>query len=170
MMPTTANSSFEDAFDELFPRCYRLAFRLLGHVEAAEDVAAEALARAFARWSHVGDLGYRDAWVLRVTTNLALDVLRCRPLEMADPTRRDAEADLDLGLVLARALRSMPRRQRQVIVLRYLADLPSDEVARTLRISPGTVKVHIHRGLQTLRARLGPTFPEVTNLVDSAVF
>jgi RNA polymerase sigma factor (sigma-70 family) len=89
---------------------------------------------------------------------------------MADPTRRDAEADLDLGLVLARALRSIPRRQRQVIVLRYLADLPSDEVARTLRISPGTVKVHIHRGLQTLRARLGPTFPEVTNLVDSAVF
>jgi RNA polymerase sigma-70 factor (ECF subfamily) len=169
MVPTTANSSFEDAFDELFPRSYGLAFRLLGHVETAEDVAAEALARAFARWAYVGNLAHRDGWVLRVTANLALDALRRRRPHMADPVLRDAQADVDLGLVLAGALRSMPRRQRQVIALRYLADLPADEVARTLRISPGTVKAHIHRGLEALRTRLGPTFPEVSNLVDSAV-
>ena len=162
---------FDAAFDELFPRAYRLAYRLLGQVEAAEDVAAEALARAFARWSKIAHLEHREAWVLRVTTNLAIDILRRRPpAELAAagaPGRSgsETERDVDLRLVLAEALRSLPRRQRQAIVLRYLADLPADEVARVLRISNGSVKVHVHRGLQALRLTLGPTFGEVHRLV-----
>jgi RNA polymerase sigma-70 factor, ECF subfamily len=164
---------FDAAFDELFPRAYRLAYRLLGQVEAAEDVAAEALARALARWSKIVDLEYREAWVLRVTTNLAIDILRKRPLQAADlvwpdTSGREAERDVDLRLILAPALRSLPRRQRQAIVLRYLADLPADEVARVLRISHGSVKVHVHRGLQALRLALGPTFGEVHRLVADA--
>ena len=165
---------FDAAFDELFPRAYRLAYRLLGQVEAAEDVAAEALARAFARWSKIAHLDHREAWVLRVTTNLAIDILRRRPpaeLAAAGAPGRpngETERDVDLRLVLAEALRSLPRRQRQAIVLRYLADLPADEVARVLRISHGSVKVHVHRGLQALRLTLGPTFGEVHRLVADA--
>jgi RNA polymerase sigma factor (sigma-70 family) len=163
---------FDAAFDDLFPRAYRLAYRILGQADVAEDVAAEALARACARWSRVSRLEHRDAWVLRVTTNVALDVLRRRPprpdrLAATVGAGRDAVQDVDLRLALAPALRSLPRRQRQAIVLRYLADLPADEVARVLRISPGSVKVHVHRGLCALRAMLGPTFGEVNPLVDA---
>ena len=171
MMLSHLDPGFDAAFDELFPRAYRLAYRLLGQVEAAEDVAAEALARAFARWSKIADLDHREAWVLRVTTNLAIDILRRRPpaeLAAAGAPGRpvgDSERDVDLRLVLASALRSLPKRQRQAIVLRYLADLPADEVARVLQISDGSVKVHVHRGLRALRAALGPTFGEVHRLV-----
>lgn len=61
---------------------------------------------------------------------------------------------------LVAALRSLPRRQREVVALRYLADLPEAEVAALLGCAPGTVKQHAHRGLAALRrslAHLGPS-------------
>ena len=57
---------------------------------------------------------------------------------------------------LVRALRALPRRQREVVALRYLADRPEAEVADLLGCSAGAVKQHAHRGLAALRARLGP--------------
>ena len=156
-------TTFEASFDELFDRAYRLAYRLLGHAETAEDVAAEALARAYAHWPRVQGLQYRDAWVLRVATNLALDALRRRrpyPLIVDRLVRRPDETVV-LRVALGAALRTLPRRQRETIALRYVADLTADEVAEALRISPGSVKTHIHRGLAALRASLGSSFPEV---------
>jgi RNA polymerase sigma-70 factor, ECF subfamily len=158
-------AAFADVFDEVFLRAYGLAYRMLGHVAASEDVAAEAMARAFLHWEKVRELPHRDAWVLRVTANLAIDALRRRPVEL--PSRqpgRSPEELVDLRLALAAALRSLPKRQRQAIVLRYLADLPSAEVATVLHISPGSVKLHIHRGLKALRERLGSTLPEVLDV------
>jgi RNA polymerase sigma factor (sigma-70 family) len=57
---------------------------------------------------------------------------------------------------LVRALRALPRRQREVVALRYLADRPEAEVADLLGCSAGAVKQHAHRGLAALRARLAP--------------
>ena len=56
---------------------------------------------------------------------------------------------------LNRALGTLPPRQREVVLLRYVADLPELEVARQLECSPGTVKTHASRGLAALRAALG---------------
>ncbi|MET1004313.1 MAG: sigma factor, partial [Propionibacteriaceae bacterium] len=67
---------FEDTYDSLLRSAYRVAYRLLGERTAAEDVAAEALARAYSRWSSVADLAH--PWVVKVATNLALDVGRKR--------------------------------------------------------------------------------------------
>jgi DNA-directed RNA polymerase specialized sigma24 family protein len=53
-------------------------------------------------------------------------------------------------------LRGLSRRQREVVALRYLADLPETDVARALGCSVGTVKQHASRGLAALRAALGP--------------
>jgi RNA polymerase sigma factor (sigma-70 family) len=156
-------TTFEASFDELFDRAYRLAYRLLGQAESAEDVAAEALARAFAHWPRVEGLEYRDAWVLRVATNLALDALRRKtpePLPASRVVRRPDETVV-LRLALGAALRALPRRQREAVALRYVADLSADEVAEALRISPGSVKTHVHRGLAALRASLGSSFAEV---------
>jgi RNA polymerase sigma factor (sigma-70 family) len=162
MDATQRPEPFEAAFDGLFDRAFRVALRLLGNPQVAEDVAAEALARAFAHWSRIGRLEYRDAWVLRVATNLAVDQLRRKPpvLPLA-AGRAPADETAVLRIALAGALRSLPRRQRQAVVLRYLCDLPADDVARVLRISPGSVKTHVHRGLAALRARLGPILVEV---------
>jgi DNA-directed RNA polymerase specialized sigma24 family protein len=70
-----------------------VAWRILGSVPEAEDAAAEALARALVDWSRISRLEHRDAWILRVTINLAIDVARRRsrhenaPVEFAAATR-----------------------------------------------------------------------------------
>jgi RNA polymerase sigma factor (sigma-70 family) len=155
------DDGFDEAFDELFPRAVRLGTRLLGDRSAAEDVAAEALARAYARWSKVGGLPYRDGWVLKVATNLAIDRLRRRPPEVAPTPNQDFADSVELRMALNAALLTLAPRQRQAVALRYLGGLSDREVADALGISLGSVKTHIHRGLNGLRARLGTGLEEV---------
>ena len=146
--------SFTEAFDTLYRGAYRTAYRLLGNRQEAEDVAQEACARACLRWSRLDD---PTAWVARVSANLALD--RWRRLQTAAKHRAEL---IDLTVTedarridLHRALATLPERQRQVIVLRYLADLTEEQTAAAMGCAAGTVKSHASRGLAALRAALG---------------
>lgn len=143
---------FTAAFDDLFPRACRLARRIVGDPVVAEDVAAEALARAYARWAKISELPWRDGWVLRVASNLAIDHVRRQP--PAAPVVAPAVTEEDavtLRLALVACLRALPRRQRQAVALHYLAGLTDGEVGQALGISAGSVKTHVHRGMAALR-------------------
>jgi RNA polymerase sigma-70 factor (sigma-E family) len=149
------DEDFDEFFDALFPRAQALALRIVGNRGAAEDVAAEALTRAYARWPRLRSLPYRDGWVLRVASNLAIDAIRRRPVA-AELTAPMSPEDLGtLRVALGMALHALPARQRAVIALRFLSDLSEAEVAEALAMAPGTVKSHTHRGLAALRRRLG---------------
>lgn len=154
-MVTQAARSFELAFDALYRLAYRVAFRILGARPDAEDVAQEALARAALRWSRLHESP--EGWVSRVASNLAIDRYRKRRREHPYPTGPIGVVDERIGERgdLVTALRRLPRRQREVVVLRYLADLSEAEVARALGCSVGTVKTHGSRGLSSLRRELG---------------
>ena len=154
--------SFDEAFDTLFPRAERLAYRILGDWTDAEDVAAEALARAYANWRKVGSLPYRDGWVLKVATNLAIDWHRRRRPVAAPVVDPDVAETAMTRVALASALAALPRRQRTVISLRYLSGMTEQEVAHVLGLSLGTVKTHARRGAEALRLRLGDSFKEVS--------
>jgi RNA polymerase sigma-70 factor (sigma-E family) len=145
---------FEEVFPELFRLAYRVSFRVLGDRGDAEDVAQEALARTHVRWSRLRD--NPQGWVVTVSTNLAIDRLRRRrrTVESGGEPVALVEMHLSERIDLARALRRLPRRQRQVVVLRYLADWPELEVADALGCSAGTVKSHASRGLAHLRHHL----------------
>ena len=156
-------ASFEACFDDMFLRARRLAHRMLGDLSAAEDIAAEAMVRTFAKWNQVQDLPYRDAWVLRVTTNLALDRLRRRQPRQVPPLQDEFEDAAAQRMTLAAALRQLPRRQREVIALRYLAGLSERDVGEALGIGGGTVKTHVSRALLRLREALADNFEEVSN-------
>ena len=162
---SAADDSFEAAFRELFVPAYRVARRILGDPCAAEDIAAEALSRAYANWPRVSQLSYRDAWVLRVATNLALNATRRRRLLFPGvEARRDDDA-ATTRVALAGALQRLPARQREVVVLRHLAGLSEPEVAVRLGVSLGTVKTHLRRGHAALRGRLaldGPGLRDAT--------
>jgi RNA polymerase sigma-70 factor (sigma-E family) len=147
--------SFDDAFAELYRAAYKVAFRLLGDRAEAQDVAQEALARTYVRWRTVES--YAAPWACRVATNVAIDRIRRGRRFSGDeaPERAAADAFSDERVDLQRALRTLPRRQRDVVVLRYLADQPEVAVARALGVSVGSVKTHASRGLAALRARLG---------------
>jgi RNA polymerase sigma-70 factor (sigma-E family) len=152
----TIDLVFEEAFEDLYARAYGVAYQLLGRRSEAEDVAQETLARAYVRWRRVR--GYAEAWVVRVAGNLAIDAWRRRQRigADADTERRDVTTPAPDGqrIDLHRALESLPRRQREVIVLRFLADLPEADVAKALGCSVGSVKQHASRGLAALRTSM----------------
>ncbi|MEZ5169805.1 MAG: SigE family RNA polymerase sigma factor [Acidimicrobiia bacterium] len=158
---TTAMAlSFDEAFENLHARAYRVAYRLVGRRAEAEDIAQEALARALTRWKKVSN--HAEPWVVRVASNLAIDWWRTsRRLTGLDdetsglPAGGTISTSLDSERVdLVRALRTLSRRQREVVTLRYIADLSERDVALQLRCSAGTVKTHASRGLAALRATL----------------
>ena len=153
--------TYEAAFAELVLPAFRVALRILGNYSDAEDVAAEAMARALRSWDRVGAMPHRRAWVVRVAANAAIDRARRHP-----PPARSSDYVPDVGetvalrLALSAALRTLPRRQREVVVLRFLDDLSEAEVARSLGISLNTVKKHTARAVGALRTRLGPDWQE----------
>jgi RNA polymerase sigma factor (sigma-70 family) len=146
---------FIAAFGRLYSRALRVAYGVVGDVCTAEDVAAEALARAYAQWERIESLPWLEGWVLRVTANLALDIARRQRPLVDPPGVVESEDAIATRLVMVAALNRLPRRQREAVALHYLAGLTDDEVARALGIAEGTVKSHVHRGLVALRRSLG---------------
>jgi RNA polymerase sigma factor (sigma-70 family) len=158
-----------------------MARRVTGEYAAAEDAAIEAMAKAHLRWQRIGPAPWREGWVIRVAVNEAIRRLPQVTAGAHDDlasengwTGRErliyggARADGDgaygqqaqasdpaenivLREALSAALQRLPRRQREVIVLRYLVGLPETQVAQMLDISHGTVKTHLRRGLAGLR-------------------
>jgi len=148
---------FIELYERLCDQGYRAAFRLLGRAAAAEDACAEGFARAYARWPQVRVLPHREAWIIRVISNVALDALGKKSPVPPLPWMGSVEDAVATRLALVGALEALPSRQREVIVLHHLGGYGRQEVAAALGISPGTVKTHLKRGMATLRERLGPT-------------
>jgi RNA polymerase sigma-70 factor (sigma-E family) len=145
----------------------RFAYLLVGSSSGADDLLAEAYARA---WPHYrrGEIDNLPGYLRRSMTNLANGRLRRLRLERREvATRRidwrvprtDApesgfERHVDAQDELWRAIWQLPTEQRAVIILRHAEDRSEEETAELLGISLGTVKSRLSRGLATLRARL----------------
>jgi RNA polymerase sigma-70 factor (sigma-E family) len=161
MMHGVGVEGFRAAFDRSFPLAERVAYRITGDAGMAQDLAAEALTRLFVRWPRFVRQDHVDAWVTRVATNLAIGVVRKRrPQPRTDDRPSSDEDQAVLRVALAQALARLPRRQREVVVLRYLSDLSEADVATALGVSAGSVKSHLHRGLASLRSLLHVTDDE----------
>jgi RNA polymerase sigma-70 factor (sigma-E family) len=147
-----APGGFVDEFAALHRATYQTAFKLLGDRHEAEDIAQEACARACLRWRRLDN---PEAWSVRVASNLAIDRWRRTQRENVHTRTDDTVAPDDgVRIDLYRALAQLPRRQRETVVLRYIADLTEQQTAAALGCKPGTVKTHAARGLQALRATL----------------
>ena len=150
-------TGFDEQFDRLAVIAHRVAFRITGSREEARDITQETLTRAFVHWRKAAK--YPEPWVAHVAANLAIDQARRRSrIPATDPSQIERNEPSTIErLDLVNALNALPRRQREVIVLRYLADLPEAAVAHELRLSIGSVKKHAFRGLAALRRSLTPT-------------
>lgn len=85
LVTTSSTADFEAFVAAVLPKVLRLAYSLGARRADAEDIAAEALARAFASWGRVSSLDYRDGWVLRTASNLVYDRARRRLAEGQGP-------------------------------------------------------------------------------------
>ena len=143
--------------------CLRAVLAAVGDRQLAEDLVAEAFARAWAAWPRVRGHPAPRAWVVRTALNTRVSWWRRRRHEVA-LDGRDAEAPgsdgsdgsdgSGLDPALLAVLRQLPRRQREVIALRVFLDLDTATTAKTLGIAPGTVTAHLSRAVGTLRGHL----------------
>lgn len=158
----TTGESFAAVFNAHHRRAVRLAFLLTSDVHQAEDIAAEAFAKVYVRWSR-GEIHDVGAYVRRAVVNEANSKLRRRYVERREASRRSADdrgertiedTAVDRDQVWD-AIQRLPSRQRQAVVLRYYEDLPEQETAELLGCSVGTVKSQVSRALGRLELLLG---------------
>lgn len=156
-----------DAFDEF---CRVLSPRLIGALvlqcgdrSRAEDLAQEALARAWARWPAVSAMNSPQGWVFTVAFRLVIGGQRRRSAEDRANARavagREPHGDRIDDLVVDRAvieaaLQTMPARQRAVIALRYYAGFSVSETAEIMTCAEGTVKALTSQAIARLRPHL----------------
>lgn len=157
-MMSAAQRDFEAFYLAEKDTCLRVLVASTGDLNLAEDVLAEAFARAWARWPAVSRHPTPAGWVLRTAFNLRVSWWRKhhreRPLEAAPELSHDDPEPTSSLLAL---LATLPERQRQVLSLRVLADLDTRQTAAVLGIAEGTVTAHLHRATQRLRADLTTT-------------
>jgi len=149
------SKSFDAFFDEYFDRTRRLLEVIVGDAHIAEDAAQEAFARAFVRWDEVSAMNRPQGCVMKVGLNHARDVFRRerraerRQADLVETPESHFDSENDFELIAE--LRALPLRQRQAVVLHYLADLPLEEVAAYMECALGTVKSTLHSALAKLR-------------------
>jgi RNA polymerase sigma-70 factor (ECF subfamily) len=134
-----------------------LAYVLSGNRAIAEDLAQEAFLAAHRNWHRLA-VGRPGAWVRQAVANLAVSAFRRRVAEAKALVRLGQPEPLpELGaeaIEFWRAVRTLPRRQAQVVALYYLEDLPVGEIASILAMAPGTVKKHLFDARRSLACRL----------------
>ena len=143
------------------PRLFGLAYRMLGDAHEAEDLVQE----AYLRWyqQHRAEVESPEAWLVRVTSRLAIDRLRRArtereaytgpwlPEPIADAADGPAELASDLSVALLVLLERLAPEERAAFLLRDVFDAPYGEIARTLERTPAAVRQMVHRARQRVR-------------------
>ena len=154
--------SFDTFYKAYQPRLVRYLTSRASNTGFAEDVAADAMRTVYDNWDYLLTCERPDSWLFKVATHRLQRIeAQARDLCLLREDLASFEEDLrtaavDDPWVEARmdvivAMRSLPRRQCEVIGLHYFGDFTLAEVARILQINEGTVKTHLHRGLNNLR-------------------
>lgn len=154
---------FEGFCHQAYLPLVRMLTLYCGDPDVARDLAQECMIRVGARWRAVQRMDNPRGWAWRVAVNLANSHYRRSRVEQraiskyqgwARPTA--TSPDPSLTIVVRGAMQTLPRRQREALVLRYFQDLPVAETAEAMGCSKGTVKKLTARGLVGLRSALGP--------------
>lgn len=158
---TRSAPALSDAYEAHYASLVRLASVLLDDVGACEEVVQDAFVSVWHRPPALTDPDRLPAYLRSAVLNGARSQLRKRAVRRRhQPQMHLAAASAETTALaegdeqLLEALRSLPARQREVLVLRFYLDLSEAEIAATLGVSTGSVKTHAHRGLSTLAARL----------------
>jgi RNA polymerase sigma-70 factor (sigma-E family) len=159
----------DEAVTQLYAAQYRalvrLATLLLRDVGAAEEVVQDSFVAMHGSWRRLRDHDRALAYLRQAVVNRSRSALRHRtvvqrhapaPMPDHESAEHGALEALEREEVI-RALHRLPRRQREVLVLRYYVDLSEAQIAEAIGISRGAVKSHASRGMATLRLNLEQT-------------
>jgi RNA polymerase sigma-70 factor (sigma-E family) len=158
----SADLAVTELYSVQYKALVRLAAMLVRDTSTAEEVVQEAFIAMHDGWHRLKDAEKALAYLRQAVVNRSRSVLRHRmvveknapkPAPDMPSAEHGAMALLERSAVIA-ALRGLPERQREAIVLRYYADLSEAEIAAAMRISRGAVKSHTARAMAALKAVL----------------
>lgn len=165
------DASRRELFEIFYRRTYAAVFAILRHRESAEDITQDAFIKAFQNITRLREKEKFGPWLAAIATNLARNHLKREkrlyysgnPVEpeagSAEITPSSTEEQVIREEEIARvraALRTLPPEQYQVVIMQYYYDLKLAEIARLLKISPGTAKSRLFRARVRLSRVLEP--------------
>lgn len=160
---TAAAGGDVDAFEQLYRRFGRFVHGLLLArlpPDEVDDATQETFVHAWSRLSSLREPAKFPAWLAVIARNRAADLLRRRPrfVELTDEAARESSptARLEAREVLV-AIRELPEAYRETLTLRLVQGYSGPEIAELTGLSPGSVRVNLHRGMKQLRRALGVT-------------
>jgi RNA polymerase sigma factor (sigma-70 family) len=155
----TGENSFEGFYSGEYPRLARALFLLCGDRAEAEDLAQEALARTYERWSRVREMDNPTGYVYRVALNLHRRRLRSAAMAVRRVAGIGRKADVveeaETRTDVMRALAGPPPPLRAALILVDWMGLRSEEAAALLGMKSGSVRARVHRARKAFRTELG---------------
>jgi len=153
-----AQAGDRGAFDALYRRFGRMVHGILlahGPREEAEDLVQEVFVKAWSRLTDLREPAAFGGWLARMARHRATDALRGRREQSSiDETLPAADSTDAEALAVMRIVHALPEAYRETLVLRLVEGLSGPEIAELTGLSPGSVRVNLHRGVALLRERL----------------
>lgn len=147
------------AFGRLYERYGRMVHGIVlahGPRAEAQDLVQEVFMQAWSRLESLREPAAFGGWIARMARHRAVDALRARrpsePLDDALPAPGSAHAE---AIAVMRLVASLPEAYRETLVLRLVEGLTGPEIAELTGLTPGSVRVNLHRGMALLRERMG---------------
>lgn len=169
----------QNAFEEIVTlfqhRLYQVCYRMLGNAQEAEDISQEAFVRAYINIHTFDQKRKFSTWIFRIATNLCIDRIRKKKpdyyldanvpgtdglnmysqIAATDELPEDEVERMELQQRIHYEIGRLPDKYRSVIILRYIEELPLQEIGDILELPLGTVKTRVHRGREVLRKQMG---------------
>jgi RNA polymerase sigma factor (sigma-70 family) len=150
--------AFEAFYREHLARVVRACALVTLDAHVAEEIAAESFTRLWSNWDRIEDEDHAGGYVFKTAMRLCARKRRSATEPQIEPTSTVASDPVDEAIdreAIAAALRVLPVRQRQAVVLRDWAGFSTSDIASLLSMRESTVRVHLARGRERLRGLLG---------------
>ncbi|MFA5570414.1 MAG: RNA polymerase sigma factor [Sphaerochaetaceae bacterium] len=160
------SKAFRLVYEEVFPVLMRVAYHVTYNMDASEDICQEAFIRFYERNIEFPSVDEAKYWLIRVTKNLAINVVKRKSREQAMvdkvkkmpkipvPSGEHALLDAETKALVREAVEKLPEKMKSVLILKEYADLNYREIATILRISESNVKVRVHRARKMMESML----------------
>jgi RNA polymerase sigma-70 factor, ECF subfamily len=153
-------ATFADAVERHKSMVFSIGWHFLRDRGLAEELAQDVFVELHRNWARIRSADHLLFWLRKVASHRAIDLVRKRKARpelsleaAAEPTTLEKMHDTMLKSYLERMVASLPEKQRIAIVLRYQEGLEPDEISRLLNMNVSTVKTHLTRALDLLRAK-----------------